>query len=84
MTPKVKVKQNVAQYPLHHMTYVPAKFDVATSHGQGEDAFKRKYITGTVAQYRQHHVTYEHAKFEVASSMSNGLGGDAFTRKYIL
>ena len=29
----VKVSQNVAQYPLHHVTYAPAKFDVATSHG---------------------------------------------------
>ena len=27
-----------------------------------------------------HHVTYAHAKFEVA--MSDGLGGDVFTRKY--
>ena len=37
---KVKVKvvkgtRNVAQYvyPRHHVTYAPAKFDVATSHG---------------------------------------------------
>ena len=29
----VKVTQNVAQYPRHHVTYAPAKFDVATSHG---------------------------------------------------
>ena len=29
----VKVTQNVANYPQHHVTYVPAKFDVATSHG---------------------------------------------------
>ena len=29
----VKVTQNVAQYPLHHVTFAPAKFDVATSHG---------------------------------------------------
>ena len=29
----VKVTQNVAQYPRLHMTYAPAKFDVATSHG---------------------------------------------------
>ena len=36
LDPKVKgVKgtQNVTQYPLHHVTYAPAKFDVATSHG---------------------------------------------------
>ena len=30
---KVKVTQNVAQYPRHHMTNAPAKFDVATSDG---------------------------------------------------
>ena len=39
-----KVTQNVAQYPRHHVTCEPAKFDVATSHGKGEDAFTRKYI----------------------------------------
>ena len=40
----VKVTQNVDQYPRLHVTYAPAKFDVATSHGKGEDAFTRKYI----------------------------------------
>ena len=29
----VKVTQNVAQYPWHQVTYEPAKFYVATSHG---------------------------------------------------
>ena len=29
----VKVTQNVDQYPWLHVTYAPAKFDVATSHG---------------------------------------------------
>ena len=29
----VKVTQNIAQYPRHHVTYAPAKFDVTTSHG---------------------------------------------------
>ena len=28
----VKVTQIVAQYPWHHVTYAPAKFDIATSH----------------------------------------------------
>ena len=36
-----KVTQNVAQYPLHPVTYAPAKFEVATSKGLG-DAFTRK------------------------------------------
>ena len=39
----VKVTQNVAQYPLHHVTYAPTKFDVATSKGLGY-AFTRKNI----------------------------------------
>ena len=39
----VKVTQNVAQYPLHHVTYVAAKFEVATSNSLGGDAFTRKY-----------------------------------------
>ena len=38
-------------------------------------------VTRNGAQYLLHHVTYTAAKFEVA--MSNGLGGDEFTRKYI-
>ena len=29
----VKITQNVAQYPGHQVTYAPAKFDIATSHG---------------------------------------------------
>ena len=39
-------------------------------------------VTQNVAQYHPHHVTYAPANFEVA--MSNGLGEDAFTRKYII
>ena len=34
----VKVTQDVAQYPLHHVTYSDTKFEVATSNGLG-DAF---------------------------------------------
>ena len=33
LDPKVKVTQDVAQYPRQHVTYAPAKFNVATSHG---------------------------------------------------
>ena len=33
LDPGVKVIQNVAQYPRHRVTYAPAKFDIATSHG---------------------------------------------------
>ena len=39
------VSQNVAKYPLHHVTFAPAKFEVATSNNLGGDAFTREYIT---------------------------------------
>ena len=39
-------------------------------------------ITEDVAQYPQHQVTSAPAKFELTTS--KGLGGDAFTRKYII
>ena len=51
----------VDQYPQLHVTYAPAKFDVATS----EYAITRKYI---VAQYLRHRVTYAPAKFDIATS----------------
>ena len=38
----VKVTQNVVQCPPNHMTYAPAKFEVATSNSLGEDGFTRK------------------------------------------
>ena len=37
----VKVTQIIAQYPLYHVTYVPAKFEFTTSNGLGLDAFTR-------------------------------------------
>ena len=40
---RVKVTQNVAQNLLHHVSYAPAKFEVATSNGL-EDVFTRKNI----------------------------------------
>ena len=72
---------NFAQYPLHHMTYAPAKFEVATcmSNGLGGNAFIRNIkVTLNAAQYPLHHVTYSATKFEVATSYC--LGGDTFTR----
>ena len=39
-----KVTCNVAQYPLHRMTYAAVTFEVGTSNSLGEDAFTRKYI----------------------------------------
>ena len=37
----VKVTQNVAQYPLNHVTYSATKFEVAASNGLGGDTFTR-------------------------------------------
>ena len=33
--------RNVAQYPLHHLTNAPAKFEAAISNGLGGSAFTR-------------------------------------------
>ena len=41
---EVKVTQNVAQYPLHHVTYAATKFEVARSKGLGGDTFTRNVI----------------------------------------
>ena len=43
---KVKVTQNVTQYPLHHVIYAPTKFEVATSNGLGEDTITRNVTDG--------------------------------------
>ena len=40
----VKVRQNVAQYPLYHVTYAPATFEVAMYNSLEGDAFTRQYI----------------------------------------
>ena len=85
---KVKVTWNVAQLPRHHVTYAPAKFDVA--HPMVKEKIQENTlfdldlgvkVTLNVAQYPQHHVTYAPAKFDIATYQ--GLGKDAFTRKYI-
>ena len=39
----VKVIQNVAQIPLHHVTYSATNFEVARSNRLGGDIFTRKY-----------------------------------------
>ena len=39
----LKQRKNT-ECPPNHMTFVPAKFEVATSNSLGEDAFTRKYI----------------------------------------
>ena len=42
----VKVTQNVAQYPLHHVAYSATKFEVATYNGFGGATFTRKVTDG--------------------------------------
>ena len=39
----VKVTQNVAQYPLHHVNHPATKFEVAKSNRLGGDTFTRKF-----------------------------------------
>ena len=88
---QVKVTLNVAQCPLHHVTYAPTEFEVTTSKALGGEALQEiQYltfdldlgvmVTQNVAQYPLYHVTHPATKFEVARS--NSLGGDTFTRKF--
>ena len=78
---RVNVAQNIAKYPLHHVTYAPAKFEVAMSNVLGGYAFSLILqentlydrdlgvnVTRNIAQYPLHHFTYAPAKFEVAMS----------------
>ena len=68
------------------MTFSATKIEVATSNSLGEMHLQENTlfdldlvkVTQNVAQYPLHHVTYSALKFEDA--MSNGLGGDTFTR----
>ena len=90
------VTQNVAEYTLHHVTYLPANFDfeVATSNNLGGQVHLQENIlfdlefdigvkvTRNITKYHLDHVTYTPAKCKVATSYS--LGGDAYTRKYII
>ena len=41
---QVMATQDVAQCPLYHVTYVPAKIEVATVSGLGEDTFTTKRL----------------------------------------
>ena len=86
---QVKVTLNVAQCPLHHVTYAPTEFEVTTSKALEGEAFTRNSIfdldlgfkvTQDVAKYPLHHVNHPATKFEVVRS--NRLGGDTFTRKF--
>ena len=39
----VKITQNFAKCPLHHVTYAPTDFKVTTSIALGEEVFKGKF-----------------------------------------
>ena len=69
---RVKVTQDVAQYPLYHMTYSDTKFEVATSNSLGGDAFTSNIlfdidlgvkVRQNITRYPLHHVTYLGTKF---------------------
>ena len=55
----VKVTRNVAQYPLHHVTYLGTKFKVAMSNGLGGDAFTRNVTDGQTDRWTTDRLWYE-------------------------
>ena len=73
-----KVTQDVAQYPLCICK------DLCCYLQQFRRCIHKKiqYLTFDIDQYPLHYATNAHAKFEIATS--NGLGGIAFTRKFII
>ena len=88
----VKLARNIAQYPLHNVTYAPVKRELAPSNSLGGDALNVKKehgltfdlglgfkVTRNVAQYPLHHVTYASEKFEIATP--NGLEDTLFYKK---
>ena len=62
----------MSQFPLHHVTYAPAKSQAVMFKGSRRGAFDENTLLDNwlvnVAQYPLHHVTYAPAKFEVAMS----------------
>ena len=69
--PKVKVVQNVTQYPLHHVAYTLANFEVATFNSLGRDIITRSVSDGhmegqtddgsTLVRNYYYHFSYEKA-----------------------
>ena len=43
----IKVTQNVAQYPLHHVAYSATTFELATSNGFRGDTITRNVLSGS-------------------------------------
>ena len=74
----------MVQCPPNHMTFAPAKFEIATSNSLGEMHLQESTLFDldlNVAQCPLHHVTYAPTEFEVTTSKA--LGGEAFTRNSI-
>ena len=44
----IKVTWNINQYPLHHVTYAPAKFEDAMSNSLGDDTITRNVADGCI------------------------------------
>ena len=42
----VNVTRNISQFPLHHVTYAPVKFEIAESNDLRRDAFARNMTDG--------------------------------------
>ena len=79
----VKVTQNVAQYPRHHVTLVHQQSLILLHPTVKEKMHLQKntlYKIRNVSQCPPHPVTFAPTKFEVTTSKA--LGGEAFTRKF--
>ena len=55
----IKVTQNVAQYPPHHVIYASVKFEVAKSNGIGEDTITRNEINVPYFSYENSENIYK-------------------------
>ena len=55
----VKVTGKIAQYPLHHVTYTPAKFEVTTSNSFGEDTITRSMKRGHMDRWTMDRLWYK-------------------------
>ena len=59
----VKVTRNVVQYPLHHVTYLGTKVEVAMSKGLGGDTFTRNVTDGRTDRRTTDRLWYENITF---------------------
>ena len=76
LDPNVKVPQYFTQFPIHHVIYAPAKFAVASINGLGGDALTRNVMDRPMHAHTEGRWT--------GLLKINVLGGNAFTRKYII